>query len=475
MKQLLIGMLLFPVAERALAQQPFTNAGHLTIHSGANLTVYGNFVNAATAGLVNDGNLYVKGNLHSNQSAMSTGNGTLHLNGTSAQTLDGLQPFNTFNLVSNNSAGMLLNADLHVSGAHSFTTGVITTAATPNYLVYEDGSSYSGNGDGSHINGWVKKTGATNFIFPVGNGTVQRTVSINNLSGSSSFAVKYMATTPNTNQLQSPIISLDPNEYWEVSKVSGGTATVTLHWDNSKVAFPGWIVSDIHVAGYNGSLWVSQGGSASGNATTTGTITSNSMSSFSRFTFGSTSAILPLTLISFDAKRKNEKSEITWKTAGEQHVSHFIVERSDNGADFYPIGKVTARNSGHMENYALSDEKSIATGAWYRLRSVDMDGAAKLSHIVRVSEASNGSLLFVNNPVRDQLILTTKGNLTGEFDYSLHDTYGKVVQRGKVVVRRNTQTIVPLSGPIPTGSYTISLRQSSLFISKKIIIASTHP
>jgi hypothetical protein len=42
------------------------------------------------------------------------------------------------------------------------------------------------------------------------------------------------------------------------------------------------------------------------------------------------------------------------KTAEEQQVSHFIVERSDYGVDFYPIGKMTARNSGRIENYALA-------------------------------------------------------------------------------------------------------------------------
>jgi hypothetical protein len=474
MKQLLFGMLLLPVANSVVAQNTFNNSGSLKIHSGANLAVHGDFINSSTAGLVNDGNLYIKRNLSSNQAAMSSGAGNLYFNGAALQTIDGAQPFNTFNLVTDNSAGVLLNTDLSVSGAHSFTSGVITTASTPSYLVYETGASYTGSSDNRHVNGWVKKNGTAGFVFPVGNGTVQRTININNLSASSVFAVKYDAPTPNTTQLQSPIVTVDPNEYWEVNKVSGGTAQVTLNWDRSKVDIPYWMISDIRVAAYNGSVWGSQGGTASGSMATTGTITSNSVSSFNRFTFGSTSAILPLTLVSFDAKRKNGLTEVTWKTADEHNVNHFVVERSENGVDFYYIGKVTARNSGRMENYVLPDEKPLVNTAYYRLKSVDNDGSFTRSQIVRVTESPNGNSLLVNNPVYDRIVLTAKGDLTGEFNYSLYDINGKPVQRGKVNLRTNTQVSIPLSASIPSGTYTIHLHKQSVTISKKIIVALTH-
>jgi hypothetical protein len=474
MKQLLFGMLLLPVANSVVAQNTVNNSGSLKIHSGANLAVHGDFINSSTAGLVNDGNLYVKRNLNSNQPAMSTGAGTLYLNGAALQTLDGAQAFKTFNLVTGNSAGILLNTDLTVSGAHNFASGVITTAATPNYLVYETGASYTGSSDGGHVNGWVKKNGATDFIFPVGNGTVQRPININNLSAGSEFTVKYGSATPNTTQMQSPIVMVDPNEYWEVNRVSGGTAQVTLNWDRSKVAIPAWIESAIKVAAYDGSVWGSQGGTASGSIATTGTITSNTLSSFNRFTFGSTSTVLPLTLVSFDAKRKNEFTEVSWKTADEHNVSHFLVERSENGIDFYSIGKVNARNSGRRENYVLNDDKPLINTAYYRLKSIDNDGTFTLSNIVRLTESSNGNSLLVNNPVYDKVVLTAKGDLTGEFDYNIYDINGKAVQRGKVNLKTNTQVIVPVSASISSGTYTINLHRQSIFISKKIIVALTH-
>ncbi len=475
MKELLFGMLLLPVAESVVAQLTVTNNGNLKIHSGGNLAAHGDFNNAASASLTNDGNLYMKRDLSANQAAMSSGSGTLYLDGAVLQTLNGSQPFKTYNLVTGNNAGIHLNTDLYVSGAHSFSSGVITTAATPAYLAYEAGASYSGSADTRHVNGWVRKTGAADFIFPVGNGTVQRTININNLSAGSVFAVKYSAATPNTTQLQSPLVTVDPNEFWEINRVSGGTAHVTLNWDNSKVAIPSWIEPDIRVAAYNGSVWAAQGGTASGSVATTGTITSNSLSSFNLFTFGSVSATLPLTLLHFDAKRKNAITEITWKTADEQHVSHFVVERSENGTDFYAIGKVNARNAGRTAHYSLADDKPVVSITYYRLKSIDLDGSSTLSHIVRVTETANGHQLLVNNPVRDRIALTAKGNLSGDFDYSIYDMHGKVMQRGKVNLRTNTQVYISIPGSIPSGSYTINLHKSSTFISKKIIVALTQP
>ncbi len=154
------------------AQTNVTNTGTLYISTSSDiLHVTGDFTNNSGSALTNNGNLYVKQNLSNSQSAMAVGTGTLYLNGTSAQTVSGSQPFKTYNFVSNNSSGITLNNNLSVSGTHTFTSGLITTSATPNYLIYETGSSYSGNGDTKHVNGWVKKSGNTNFTFPVGDNT----------------------------------------------------------------------------------------------------------------------------------------------------------------------------------------------------------------------------------------------------------------------------------------------------------------
>jgi len=167
MKKAFIQIILVFSAVYVNAQQAITNSGNLQIHTGASVSSFGNFTNISTGALVNNGNLYIKGNTTNDESSMTIGTGTLYLNGSSAQTVNGSQSFKTWHLNTNNSSGITLNNNLSVSGTHTFASGVITTSATPNYLIYEAGSSYSGDGDSRHVNGWVKKSGTTNFVFPV--------------------------------------------------------------------------------------------------------------------------------------------------------------------------------------------------------------------------------------------------------------------------------------------------------------------
>jgi hypothetical protein len=471
MKRLMLYNVLLLAGTWSTAQDTVSNNGVLKIHSGASISAFGNLINTSAATLTNNGSLYVKANLVSDEPSMSAGTGTLYLNGGSLQTIGGTGAFKTYSLVTDNAAGILLNADLHVSGSHTFTSGIVSTSSTPHYLVYEAGSSYAGHTDNRHVNGWVKKMGTTDFVFPVGNGTVQRTISINTLAANSIFAVKYAAPTPYTGQLQSPVVHLDANEYWQINEISGGSAKVTLNWDNSKVAFPNWNVPEILVARYDGNNWISEGGMATGNPATTGSITSGTLAAFNLVSFGSSSFTLPVSLLQFDAKRKDDHTQIVWTTTNERRVSHFNVERSDNAVQFYSLSRVPARNSGNVETYTYVDQKPIIQSAYYRLRSIDEDGKESISRIIKVYEqAANNLKVLAVNPVRQHITLIPKENLSGQFDYLIYAAGGQVMQRGKVALLQGQSTNIPISTSLITGSYTLSLTNVQHSIRIKLLV-----
>jgi hypothetical protein len=452
----ILGLLL--LCKAGIAQTGLTNAGTLYIKTSSDiLHISGDFTNNSGAALTNNGNLYVKGNLANNQSSMAIGTGTLYLNGTSGQTVSGSQKFNTYDLQTNNSAGITLNNDLSVSNTHTFTAGKITTSATPNYLIYEAGSSYTGSSDTKHVNGWVKKIGNTDFTFPVGDNTYERTIGLN-ISAASEFNVKYATPTPNTNlsDLQAPLVSIDPNEYWIINQVSGGSATVAMNWDDTKVAFPNWQLADIRVASYDGSQWTDVGGSATGNTATQGAITSGSVSSFSRFTFGSVTVPLPLILASFSAKYMGNYTALGWKTVDEQNVKYFIVERSDDGNHFYSIAQMPARNSGNTETYTTSDNTSINHIAYYRLRMVDIDGKEKLSKVVVITILNNeNSLELTGNPVRNKIALLASHDLDGSFTYAISNMSGQILQKDILHIQNGGRYELSLQKNILPGIYSL--------------------
>lgn len=462
---------MFFAAFSGIAQQASRNTGNLQVHSGGAVTIFGNFTNTSGAALVNNGSLYVRSTLTNDQASMSAGAGTLYLNGTSAQTVDGSQVFNTNNLVTDNSSGITLNNNLSVSGAHTYTSGLIATSSTPNYLVYQSGSSYSGSNDSRHVTGWVKKIGSTDFTFPVGNTSYLRAAAISNLSVSAEINCRYYTPTANTNNLTSPVVMVKANEYWQIDKVSGGSAQIGLNWDHSKVAMDNVQLSNIVVAHYTGGSWTDAGGSASGNVTTTGSITSGSVSSFSPFTLGYKSFPIPLKLLTFTADRRSGVSFLKWTTENEENVSHFDVQRSYDGRLYSSIGNVPARNTGSTQQYSLEDHDPLRGIAYYRIKSVDNDGRFTYSRIAIVSENDNISSLFaVLNPVQTALTIINKTGREGLFEYRFFNAAGQLVMQGAVNMGVNGGTLLPLPPKTAAGLYVLELKNGTTIFRTKVIV-----
>jgi hypothetical protein len=467
----LITAILLAQASLLNAQTDLYNTGTLYVTGASDiLYINGALTNTNTGALTNNGSLYVLQNLTNGQASMAIGTGTLYLSGTSAQVVGGTQPFRTFNLITNNAAGITLNANLSVSGAHTFTNGIIVTSSTPNYLVYEAGSSYSGAADSRHVNGWVKKIGTTAFDFPVGTGTYLRSAQINNLTASSEFNCRHYLITPNTLNVQFPIVSVDTYEYWDIPRVSGGNAQVRLNWDNSKVPFPPYALTDIRVVNYAAGLWTDRGGSATGNTTTTGVITSNVVSSFGLYTFGSQDFYVPLKFLHFTAQRKQNYSQLDWQTAKEINADHFDVERSEDGVTFRKIGAVTANNSLATNNYTYNDQLPLNGTAWYRIRSVDRNGAYNYSSIAVVSERRGGDGLYViNNPVYQYIHVSATGQYTGSYEYVLINAAGQLMQKGNVNANGGITTI-PLTATVTPGVYVLDMKSTKHRLTQKIVV-----
>jgi hypothetical protein len=458
MKKLLLLALVYSFFAKGNAQQAITNSGNLQVHSGGSLTGFGNFSNAATATLVNNGNMYLRGTLTNDQPSMTAGNGTLYLDGTSSQAVAGAQAFRTNHLNTDNAAGIVLNNNLAVAGVHTFTNGLISSSATPNYLVYEAGSSYAGAADSRHVTGWVKKIGSTDFVFPVGDNNYLRTVALQSISAVSEFNCHYYSPTGNLASLTNPIRMIKANEYWQVNRVSGGSGQVALNWDHAKVPMDNVLLADIVTAYYNGSSWITNGGTATGNVLTTGGITSTSTSSFGRFTFGYRTYPVPLRLISFTAERRQGVSYLQWITDNEQNVGHFDIQRSYDANNYTTIGTIPARNSGVQENYRFDDRSALNGFAWYRIRSVDLDGTFSYTRIAVVSETNaSASHFLVLNPVRNAITVFNRTGRAGDFNYRLFSPVGQLILQGTVQISASGGTVLPLPPQIATGVYVLEL------------------
>lgn len=465
----LVGMLMSALSV-VMAQDTLQNTGNLTVHAGGTLNSFGCFINNSGSLLANGGDLYLKRDLVNHEAGMNAGSGTLYLNGSSLQTISGTQVFKTYHLNSGNAAGLLLNNELSVSGTHTFSAGLITTSATPNYLVYEDGALYAGDNDTRHVNGWVQKNGDDDFSFPVGDGIYERKAALSSLSVSSGFTCHYYKPTFNVFNLMSPLVQVKENEYWQINKLSGGTARITLNWDHSRVPMNHVLISEILVGYYTAAKWTSLGGTASGNVLTTGQVSSSPVSNFGAHTIGYTNFPLPVTLISFNGERKNAVSTLKWNTENEAAVAYFMVERSFDGINFVTVGQVVARNSGNHEQYVFSDPVAFNGQAYYRLRITDKDNKAGYSGIVVLNEFNAAELLTIINPVQSQVLLQNRSGKSDIFRYRILSMSGQLYQSGIISMAGYGGAMIPLNQEYAKGVYQLELKGEKDIITKKLLI-----
>jgi hypothetical protein len=202
------------------------------------------------------------------------------------------------------------------------------------------------------------------------------------------------------------------------------------------------------------------GAESIGNGTSNAAMRYNSIW-FRSFNFTTTST-LPVSIINWNAGYKDGAVDLKWSTTFEKNVSHFIIERSFDGAAYSDVAMlVAAGNSDVLVNYSFTDNipEGNAGAIYYRLRSVDLDGTAKVSdiRIVRIGKSSNlVKVAAYPNPVVSEVRVTIPQNWQGAaLTYQVVTMSGQVVKSVKVQMASQTQTIG--MNDVPAGVYVIKV------------------
>lgn len=198
------------------------------------------------------------------------------------------------------------------------------------------------------------------------------------------------------------------------------------------------------------------------------TIGTGSFSSFNVHT--STNNPLPITLLYFEGQAVEHAVELHWATSSETDHDGFEVERSINGKDFQTIGRVkSAGNSITKQDYYFSDAFPPSGMVYYRLKSVDIDGAIDYSKIINFTiQGIEESIIAYPNPTNDVLYLKFMDDLAGETPtLSLLDMNGK---RHKVQIAQITHDHFSVQlRHFSSGSYFLEIRYGANSIVKHII------
>jgi hypothetical protein len=174
------------------------------------------------------------------------------------------------------------------------------------------------------------------------------------------------------------------------------------------------------------------------------------VSGFSGFFIKTQIEPLPVRLISFQGKHEGRTVRLQWETAEEVNASHFEIERSANGKQFLPIGKVPARNTA-KQHYQYADPAGLDGTSYYRLKMVDLDQTFAYSRIVALASHDVKELVVYPNPAREMVWLQNTGPELLGTEASVIDMDGRIVNRFMINEMKQKISVRKL----PSGTYLI--------------------
>ncbi|HEU4470555.1 MAG TPA: T9SS type A sorting domain-containing protein [Flavisolibacter sp.] len=164
---------------------------------------------------------------------------------------------------------------------------------------------------------------------------------------------------------------------------------------------------------------------------------------------------LPVNFMGIVANRvdNSQAVNVKWDVADEIDVKEYQLEKSTNGATFNSVGSINAQG---RSVYSLTDPAAKGNVIYYRVKSVDLNGATKYSGIVKLvnnNSFSNGIKTYPS-PARSQLTLQ-HSQLGSNARLSISTADGRII-RVVTPARGVSNTMIDVSG-LASGMYVLRL------------------
>lgn len=168
---------------------------------------------------------------------------------------------------------------------------------------------------------------------------------------------------------------------------------------------------------------------------------------------------LPVELKSFTGKIVGNVNRLEWITQTEKNIAWHIVERSADGTNWLEVGR-QAGQAGSLSpiQYTFDDIRPLQK-SYYRLRSLDFDGASSLSSIVVLIRKSTelGIDRVFPSPTQDRLTIDFSTPAETDVIIRVSSITGQTILEEQVTgVKGNHSTTLSLQS-LPAGVYIVTL------------------
>jgi hypothetical protein len=400
------------------------------ISLGGNMSINNMEFTNATLNL-NGFKLTVNGVVISNTSSLTgtTSGSELEIAGTSRTFQLGAGTFQ--NLTVNRNQGVQLSGDVTVNNVLTLSNGSLILG---NFnCTLESGATINGTPSASKMiiatgTGQLRKkfTATGSFTFPVGDDVstfefspvtlnfTSGTFGSGALAGVNLSNVKHPSNVSGTHFL---------NRYWTVSQTN-----ITAFSCNTSFTYVDADIngteSNLFGGKHSSSVWTNLGAVNTTSNLITGTVTS-----FSDFTAGETTA-LPVSWLNVSAEKQGKQDVVVkWSTANELDNDYFEIQYAENGLDFktagFQKGAGTTLSQTAYDFLHSSALANISGALFYRIKQVDYNGDFSYSNIVSVKAESMQEVVVYPVPLTSATTVELPA-ATDVISVSLTNAYGAV-------------------------------------------------
>lgn len=181
----------------------------------------------------------------------------------------------------------------------------------------------------------------------------------------------------------------------------------------------------------------------------------SSLNRFSDFAIGYFSTAVPVTVLSFDANRKDNKIVLQWNTSQEANITSYEVQRWD-GASWQVLGSVNSLRSSMQNQYTFDDNYPQPGLNLYRLRIVSEIGSSAYSDVAKAMFESFVNKVYQNvpNPFRNQTLIRFDVGKTSKVQVIVYGVTGKQIAVLENSIKpAGTYQVNWQAGNLPAGTY----------------------
>ncbi|KAF2340158.1 gliding motility-associated C-terminal domain-containing protein [Flavobacterium tistrianum] len=214
----------------------FVNNGDVKIADNTIMAVYMDYENTPAGNFINDGKLYIFQNWKNDGlvTYAENLNGATYFYGSDDQFIEGTQVSNLKNVFFENLSSPVpfhLSGKIAVGGNSEFKQGVVLANDYGGKVIFRENAGHTLTSDLSFVDGQVEKDGIAAFEFPVGAGNYFRpSYHASGANKGDVYTTQYFNKNSSTihshDSRDVNIITINPNEYWEVTKDKGANKII---------------------------------------------------------------------------------------------------------------------------------------------------------------------------------------------------------------------------------------------------------